>query len=122
MAALLNDGTLPYGARILQLSSSAGVGYEAFVCEDISRTKATKQIKRYNELGEPSGQVIVADFESGTATAQLASGSQYITTGDTFSVAFDGTNTKTYVITNVDQGENQDSARNLNISYNEVIN
>lgn len=123
MSAVLVDPTgLPYGSRVLQLSSSAGAGYEAFVAEDVSVNRPTKELKRYNQLGEPSGAVYIEDWTTGTATLQLASGSQIPVVGDTFGEAFDGTNTEIFVLTSVDQPENMDSLKVVNIGFSEVIN
>ena len=79
MAALKNDGTIPYGSKVLTIGGSAGGligGTPAgvlYVADNIELTRSTGAILRTNELGEPSGRVLYKnDVDSFTCTLQLA--------------------------------------------------
>jgi len=59
-----NDGNVPYGSYIVT------VGSTSFVAENLNPSSSTTIIERRNSLSEPSGQVIIPDFESATMTLQ----------------------------------------------------
>ena len=74
MAALKNDGTIPYGSKVLTVGSSGGgSGGTTYVADNIELTRSTGSILRTNELGEPSGRVLYKnDVDSFTCTLQLS--------------------------------------------------
>jgi hypothetical protein len=74
MAALKNDGTIPYGSKVLTVGSSGGgSGGTTYVADNIELTRSTGAILRTNELGEPSGRVLYKnDVDSFTCTLQLS--------------------------------------------------
>ena len=74
MAALKNDGTIPYGSKVLTAGASAGgSGGTTYVADNIELTRSTGAILRTNELGEPSGRVLFKnDVDSFTCTLQLS--------------------------------------------------
>jgi hypothetical protein len=47
--AVYNDGTLPYGSRLIQLTGSVT---GAYVAESIEVTRPTTQIQRLDEIGQ----------------------------------------------------------------------
>ena len=59
-----NDGNVPYGAYLVTIGSTAFVG------ENINPQSPTNIIERRDQLGAPSGQVFVPDFETATMTVQ----------------------------------------------------
>jgi hypothetical protein len=60
----VNDGNVPYG------SFSITIGSTGYVAETISTDQGSTIIERRNALNEPSGQVIIPDFETGSFTVQ----------------------------------------------------
>lgn len=77
MSALYNDGTVQYGSRAWYILQSDGTSLrdaDPYVMDNITINRATKSIDRTNQLGEPSGSVGIADFVTGSATAQLGDG------------------------------------------------
>jgi hypothetical protein len=77
-----NDGTIPHGARFLNINS---VNYAA---EDFSINLPMTEIQRRNPVtGAPSGFVIIDDFVDGSATLQLDNGEVAPTRGQTFNTA-----------------------------------
>lgn len=71
MSAIFNDGQIPFGGRLLRLTGSNGTPLGVYVAEDFAIDAPSQTIKRYTEMGEPNGQVVIADFKNGTATLQL---------------------------------------------------
>jgi hypothetical protein len=59
-----NDGTIPYGSKILT------IGGAAFVADDIQVSRPSKKISRTNQLDEPTGSVNYEDFHTFTCTLQ----------------------------------------------------
>ena len=66
----VNDGNVPYG------SFNITIGSTAFVAETISTDQGSTIIERRNALNEPSGQVIIPDFETGSFTVQRPTSSE----------------------------------------------
>lgn len=119
MSAIYNDGQLPYGSRLLIITGSAP---GSCVAETIEFTLATTALRRTDQLGNPSGQVLIKDWTTGTATLQLATtNSQVPATGDTFSTVRSGS-AERFVITNVGQPESSTTDKKVTISFCEVIN
>lgn len=115
MSALHNDGTVQYASRVLSINS---VNY---VADNITVNRPVKRILRTNELGEPSGSVGVADFVTGSATLQLASGSTAEPQSGstyTFTVTFDtAIGAETFYVSGVDRSENKDAEKKINIQF-----
>ena len=127
MAYAYNDGIIPYGSRILALSSSAGspyngAGAKRYIAENFETTRPVIQVKRSNEIGEPSAAVYINDWVSGTATLQLLnSGSAYPIRGDQFATPTDGTLEK-FVITQVGTPESNTAEKKVSIQFNMIMN
>ncbi len=116
MAAAYNDGSLPYGAQLLNIN---GVVY---VAEQVDFSRPTKKIKRYNQVGEPSGQVFISDFDSGSATLQIQNSTvQLPPRGFTTNVVFQGTNTNC-VVSDVGTPQSQDDTYKVRIGFDKVYN
>lgn len=60
----VNDGNVPYG------SFNITIGSDAYVAETISTDQGSTIIERKNAIGEPTGQVIIPEFETGSFTVQ----------------------------------------------------
>lgn len=120
MAVIHNDGTVQYGSVVLTIPTS-GVTYVANQCEV---TRPTKKITRVNELGEPSGWATVADFATGSATLQLASGSTvYPQIGDTFTHTFDTeTGSESWNVTQTSQPLTAEGQRFITINFDKKYN
>lgn len=113
-----NDGTVQYGSRVFTINSVA------YVADNISVNRPTKEIERTNQIGEPSGSVGVAGFVSGSATLQLASGATVEpTAGQTFAVTFDsGIGAETFFVTSPSRAETKDGEIKLNITFKKKYN
>lgn len=93
MAALYNDGSVPFGSRTEVINGTT------YVLESITLTYPAKVIERPNEIGEPNGWVAVAGFSHGTAVLQLADTATPLPKqGDNFSDDF-GNGVEKWVIT-----------------------
>src|SRR5262245_61490900 len=98
---LINDGTVQYGARVLTINSVT------YVDENHQATRPSTIIERRNELNEPSGQVAIADFVTGSASLQLATGATVTPPlGETFTTTFLAA-AETFFISQVGQPEEQ---------------
>lgn len=121
MPAVYNDGVLPYGSRVLTITNP-GVGAVAttYIADNIQLTRPTTKIERRNELNEPTGKVTLRDFETGTATLQLATTSTVLPVlGATFSSTF-GAASENFYITHIDQPEAKDQDKKVNITFDKV--
>lgn len=118
MSAYKNDGTIPYGSRVLTIN---GVDY---VATNIEIRRPEQAIKRYNQLGEPSGSVGIADFVEGTATLQLATTSTVIPVqGLEFSATFIvSVGSETFYLTEITQPEGQTSEKLINVTFRKKYN
>lgn len=61
-----NDINVPFGSQVVT------VGLTGYVLESIAFEAPTQIIERRDQNGLPTGQVIIPQFETGTAVAQLA--------------------------------------------------
>ena len=113
-----NDGAIPYGSRIVTIDTVA------YIAEDIEVTRPTSVIERRNELNEPSGQVLIQDFVTGSATLQLAATSTDIPDlGATFTMTIDSEiGAETFIISEIGQGENQGEAKKIRINFRKRYN
>lgn len=118
MAALINDGSLPYASKSLSINSVA------YIAETIKLDNPSKVIERRNELGEPSGQVLVQDFSTGSATLQLATAATVLPPlGATFTkdLTVAGSN-QTYIVARVSPAYAQEDATKVDIEFRLKIN
>lgn len=73
MSAFKNDGSIPYGSKVLTVgAASGGAGGTTYIADDIQLSRPSKKIMRTNQIDEPVGSVNYDDFVSFTATLQLA--------------------------------------------------
>lgn len=61
---VVNNGSVAYGSYVITVS---GVGY---VAENVNPSISSTVLERFNELNEPSGQVLIPTFETATMTLQ----------------------------------------------------
>jgi len=61
-----SDGSAPFGSQIVT------IGVTAYVAEKIAYTEPSTVVEQRDEDGDPSRQVVVAGFGSGTADLQFA--------------------------------------------------
>lgn len=114
MSAVYNNTGLGYDTVILVFTGSVSGSY---VTEDFTINRPTKNIQRYNELSEPSGQVIIADFVNGTATVQIPNSSSNIpVNGITFAGDY-GEGVETFIVSQVDRPYAQDTLHKVNITF-----
>lgn len=114
MSAPWNDGSIPYGSRVLTINSVA------YVANNIRIRRPAKTIKRTNEIDEPTGSVGVSDFVEGTAELQLATSSTAEPqNGMTFGpITFDAAiGAETFIVQSPERGEEKASDKKMNISF-----
>lgn len=128
MSAVKNDGTIPYGSDVIAIGTFTGgapptIGSTTnYVADSISFNRPAKVIERTNENDEPSGQVIVAGFVTGSATLQLATTSTaYPTQGQHFTHSISGS-AEYFVIDSVDQPLTKEGESKVNITFRKVYN
>ena len=101
-----NDGDVPYGSFVVT------IGTTPFVAENLTPSRPSTRIERRDELNEPSGQVIMPDFETATMTLQRPTTSEPLPdVGDVLTAPTNSGLTGTQYVTDVgatfDQGEDQ---------------
>lgn len=117
-----NDGIIPFGSRILQMSSSLGVGYGAYIAENFETTQPAGVATRNDEVGNPKAAYYWTDWKTGTATLQLpTTGSQYPQIFDTFSTTISGSSEK-FVINQVGTPESNTTDKKISVQFRKVIN
>ncbi len=80
-----NDFNVPYGSQVVT------IGGTAVILEAASLNYPSIALERFDQVGQPSGQVIIDSFATGSATLQLATTSSLIPTiGATFTMADNG--------------------------------
>lgn len=112
MAAAYNDGSVPYGSPTLTISTVT------YIAESFKTDRPTTKIDRRNGSNEPSGQVLVADFATATATLQKASTSTALpAVGATFDYTDDATvGAETWILTSVGHARAQGDAVKFEIT------
>jgi hypothetical protein len=113
MSEKWNDGAIPYGSRVVTISTVT------YVANNIRVRRPTKQIKRTNELDEPSGSVGVEDFVEGSAELQLATSSTAEPqNGMTFDLTLDATiGEETFILSEVERPEEKSADKKLNVNF-----
>ena len=107
MAALWNDGAIPFGSEVLTINSVA------YIAENVSYDNASVVVQRRNEVNEPSGSYGVQDFVTGSATLQkAATGTAVPTPGLTFT-----RDSVVYILTKVGEVLAQGDAMKFNIEF-----
>ncbi len=85
-----NDVNIPFGAQVIAM----GAPPVNYVAEKITYTEPSTIVERRDEDGDPSGQVFVNGFGSGSAELQFATTSTAIpTVGMTFTLTRQGATT-----------------------------
>lgn len=112
MSTVYQDGTHKYGSVVLTINSVAYVG------ENFSTNAPSSVVEVTDEMGLPSGQVIVPGFGDGSATLQLATASTALPErGDTFKES-----TVDYIVSEVGEARTQNEISKVNISFRKQIN
>lgn len=107
MAALWNDGSIPYGSEVLTINSVT------YIAENVSFDNPSVVQQRRNEVNEPTGSFGVQDFVTGSATLQkAATGTVVPTPGLTFT-----RDSVVYILTKVGEVLAQGDAMKFNIEF-----
>src|SRR6056300_1323111 len=115
MAAVSNDGSVQYGSRTIQIPASTG---DTFVADNVEVTRGTNVIEQTDQLGEPSGQVIVDAFVTGTAQIQMIASTDPPLLGEEFAETFvTSIGSETFIVSEVGQPETKDGEKKVNISF-----
>lgn len=113
MAAIKNDGSVPYGSEVLTIS---GV---AFIAENVTYTNPTTFLERRNELNEPSGGVTIQDFINGSATLQLATTATVVPTNGAVFTRGAGI---TYYLTEIGEPLSQGETKKVSVNFRRALN
>ena len=107
MAALWNDGSIPYGSEVLTINSVT------YIAENVSFDNPSVVQQRRNEVNEPTGSFGVQDFVTGSATLQkAATGTSVPTPGLTFTRS-----SVVFILTKVGEVLAQGDAMKFNIEF-----
>lgn len=105
-----NDNNVPFGSQVIT------IGSVAFVAESISFEAPSQIVERRDEVGNPTGQVIIEQFNTGTAVVQLATTlTQVPTIGATFTASKNGGTTMGVVVAQVGEPFAQFDIRKVNL-------
>jgi hypothetical protein len=116
------DGTTPSGARVLTIPKTGGATY---IADNFERTRPSKFLGNTDEYDEPNGGVLLEDFETGSATLQIAASTTALPElGDEFDEKFDPNDAAatTYYITEVGKPEEKGSLKKVRISFRKKYN
>lgn len=119
-----NDGAVPYGSISITINSVA------YIAENITSSKADQLIQRRGATGAPTGCAFVTDFNTGSATLQLATSSTAVPgtygevdtnkfTADLFSV---GSGTHQWAVTKVGRPYAQLDHMKVDIEFQKLVN
>lgn len=107
-----NDNNVPFGSQVIT------IGAVGFVAEQISLTVPTQITERRDEVGNPTGQVLIEQFNTGTATIQFATTLTVPPTiGTTFNLTRNGGATIGCVTSQVAEPETQFDSKKAQISF-----
>lgn len=120
MSAFKNDGTIPYGSKVLTLNAVT------YVAENIELSFPSAVILRTNELGEPSGQVCFnPEPRQFTCTLQLATTSTAMPVKGTSAsaITFDSvTGAETFFLYEVGMSFTQNGETKVPATFRKLIN
>ncbi len=119
-----NDGAVPFGSISITINSVA------YIAENITPTKSDIVIQRRGATNLPTGAAFVAEFQTGSATLQLATSSTALPgtfgesdvnkfTADLFSI---GSGTHQWAITRVGRTYAQADHFKVDIDFQKLVN
>ena len=115
--ATYNDNNVPYGSQVVTIYSGGSTG-TAFILEQISLNVPTQITERRDEVGNPNGQVIIEQFNTGSATAQFATTLTVCPTiGTTFTMVRNGGGTVGCVVSQITEPETQFDIKKAQINF-----
>lgn len=80
-----SDANVPFGSQVVTIGASG------YVAEGFSFNYPSAVAERFTEAGQPSGQVVVDSFATGSGTLQLATTISAVpTVGATFTLTIQG--------------------------------
>lgn len=105
-----NDVNLPFG------SQAVTIGGLSIIAESISLEQPSQVLERFNQVGDPSGQVIIEGFNTGSAVLQLATTAiTVVTIGATFTLVRNNGSTVGMVISTVSEAQSQFDIHKQNV-------
>ena len=120
MAAVSNDGAVQYGSRTVTIPTSTGT---LFVFDSIEIKRSTTIIEQTDELGEPSGQVLIPGFVTGSGQLQMQSSVDAPVLGEEFAEEFDATiGSETWIVADVSTPETSDGEKKCSIEFRKKYN
>lgn len=107
-----NDNLVAYGSQVVT------IGATAHVAESISVSQPTQIVERRDQLGAPTGQVVIPQFDNGTATLQLASTATVIpAVGATFTFVRNDASTMGVVVSGVSEPQSQFDIHKVTVNF-----
>lgn len=107
-----NDLTVPFGSQVVT------IGATAYVAENISYQEPSNIIERRDQVGAPSGQVVIAGFGNGSATLQHATTVTAVpTVGATFTLTKNDGTTIGVVVSETSESQAQLDAHKTNVNF-----
>lgn len=120
MAVVINDGSVQYGSRVLTIPVTTGT---AFVFDNVEIQRGTNVIEQTDELGEPSGQVLVDAFVTGSGVCQMQASTDAPILGEIFTETFDSTiGAESFYVSSVSTPETKDGEKKCNIEFRKKYN
>jgi hypothetical protein len=105
-----NDINVPFGTQAITIGSLS------IIAESISLEVPSQVLERFNQVGDPSGQVIIEQFNTGSAVLQLATTAiTVVTIGATFTLVRNNGNTVGMVISSVSEAQSQFDIRKQSV-------
>lgn len=115
MSAIINDSNFStnYGTVYLPVTGSAITG--TFLAENLTVTVPAQTIDLRNNLNEPAGRILIADFVNGSATLQVTG--VFPSIGSTF-----GFKNNVYYFAEVGESYAQGDIYKANVNFNKKYN
>ena len=110
--ATYNDNNVPYGSQVVT------IGTAGFVAENISLSVPSQITEVRDATGNPSAQVIIEQFNTGTALLQFATTLTVPPViGSTFTLTRNGGGTVGVVVSQVNEPETQFDLKKVQINF-----
>lgn len=110
--AAYNDASVPFGSQVIT------IGLTSYVAENIAFNAGTTAIERRDANGNPQDQVLIDNFDTGTAVLQFATTLTVIPArGATFTLTRTGGATAGCILSETGEAYTQLDAKKVNISF-----
>ena len=105
------DNSVPFGGQLVTINAIP------YIFESPNIKRPTKKITRPNQIGEPNGFALVADYVTGSSPVQITtSASDRLEVGTTFTADF-GNGSETWVIGEADEEHPMNGYWKQNVTF-----